>query len=108
MVIFQENKNNLQEATPASLDDVIGLAGFNGYRIQRNNLYVDNTHRYAIVGMATLVKGQGSISSQDVSLVCNREAIVSFPIKDIKAVGVKRLNVLFFMKDGSTIEFFRN
>jgi hypothetical protein len=108
MVIVKENaksKSSLKEGF--SLEDVIGLGGFKGYTIGRQHyLYVDNSNDSKMNG-GTLVQGPGSISSQDVNLVYQRQAVVSFPIKNIKSIRMRGLNVLFYLNDGMEIEFIR-
>ena len=98
-----ENKFALKEN--ATLEDVVGLGGFKGYTICGSQLYVEN---FRVSGVTSIAQGAGSISSQDVSLICDRRAIISFPIKDIRSIRIRGLNVMFFLKSGLTIEFIRN
>jgi hypothetical protein len=108
MIILKEDSKKqapLQEGlSPVSLEDVIGLGGFNGYTIHGPKLYVEN---FFITGATSLVQGPGSSSPQDVSLIANKRAIVSFPIKEIKSIGMRRLNVAFYLSDRTVIEFIR-
>jgi hypothetical protein len=87
-----------------TLEDVIGLSGFNGYAITGPRLYSENLNGFE---KGTLVKGPGSVSPQDVSLVVNIRAVIAFPIKDIKSIKVQRLTVFFSLNDGTIIEFVR-
>ena len=109
MIITKENskkqKPSMQEAI--SLEDVIGLDGFNGYMIHGPKFYIDNYHSRGTPSRGKLVLGPGSVSPQDISLVSNGTTILSFASKDIKGIGVKKLNVMFFLRDGTSIEFFR-
>ena len=108
MIILKEaskQQNSLQEATPVSLNDVIGLGGFSKYVITGSKLYIGNFH---LGGTGKLVQGPGSVSPLDISLVVNKTVVVSIPYKDVKTIGMRRVNVLFQLNDGTTIEFMRS
>jgi hypothetical protein len=108
MIIVKESfksKTILNESTPVSLDDVVGLGGFKGYTISGPKIYVQNLF---LPSGGSLVQGPAALSRQfDISLISKGEVIVSFPIRNIKSIGMKRLNVLFVLQDGTTIELLR-
>jgi len=104
MVIISESKSSLKESM--TLEDVIGLSGFDGYRIQGHNIFIDNERGLRYSGLK-LIRGKGSVSFEDISLLWGKEVVLSFPVKNIKSFGVKGLNVLFVLKDGTSIELFR-
>jgi hypothetical protein len=108
MIILKEDSKKqapLQEGlSPVTLEDVIGLGGFNGYTIHGPKLYVED---FNVLGGSRLVQGPGSISPQDVSLVVKNRAVVSFPIKEIQSIGMRRLNVAFYLIGGTIAEFIR-
>ena len=99
-----KKKSSMHEAL--SLEDVVGLAGFDGYLIQGPCLYIDNVKGLRYSGLK-IVRGAGSVSSDDISLVWGKEVVLSFPVKSIKSIGTKSLNILFVLNDGTAIEFFR-
>ena len=97
MIILREASKKripLQEAaaTAVGLEDVIGTSGFTAY---------------AITG-PKLVQGPGSVSKLDLSLVSRNQTQVSFPVNSIKSIGIRSLNVLFWLKDGTVVEFLRH
>jgi len=109
MVIVKENakgKSSLKESL--SLEDVIGLSGFKGYSISGKLFATAHDALVAWRGSLTLAMGPG-VSTQDVRLLQNnRVGIVSFPAINIKSISMKQLDVIFLLKDGTTVEFFRS
>ena len=106
MVIVKENtsvKSSLKESF--SLEDIVGLGGFDGYTIRGPNIYVENYK--GILGGSSIVQGPGSVTPQDISLIHKKRAIVSIPIKDIHSIGMRNLNVILYLKDKTVIEFIR-
>jgi hypothetical protein len=111
MVIVQRentsDKSSLKENF--SLEDVIGLSGFTGYSVLTGSKVFASAHDAFLAwrGSLTLDIGKG-VSAEDVRLMLSKRLnVVSFPVANIKSIGMRQLEVIFTLKDGSTITFHR-
>ena len=106
MVIFKENKP-LKENL--SFDDVVGLSGFKGFRINSGLNLFASTNTAAIFRGALAISIGPANTNQDLRLTMGKQVIIAFPVARVRAIETSRtMDVIFILKDGTKVEFIRS